>query len=165
MSVTRIVGSRSGVIKFTSEERPVANGVTVTDGDLVKIASGCVSSDTVTGKIYGIVTGGSSDDLVSRNYRAPATVGNATGTKKVLVQLVEDQIFEMTADASLDAASVGQYFLITGATGAQVVDESSQSATVGQVLCVNRIATNAAGTEFLKGQFIVVAPTSATTVA
>lgn len=158
----RSLGNRQGVTKFTSQERPVTNSVTVTDGDFVKLASGAVTNASIgTGKLYGVVEGGSNDDLVSRNYRAMTTTGNAGGTKTVLVQLVEDQIFELPVSAALAADAEGSYYNLTGSTGAQTVDNATKSATVGQLLCVKRVA-NAAGS-YVIGHFIVAAPQSATT--
>ena len=58
-------------------------------------------------------------------------------------------------DASLAADAEGSYYNLSGNTGAQVVANASKSATVGQLLCIERIATNLAGTEFKKGVFVV----------
>lgn len=149
-------GARSGVTKYTSEERPVTNSVTVTDGDFVKLASGAVTNASIgTGKLYGVVTGGPNDNLVSRNYRAMTTTGNAGGTAKVLVQLVEDQIFELPVSAALASDAEGSYYNLTGSTGAQQVDNTSKSAATGQLLCIKRVA-NAAGS-YVFGQFVVAA--------
>lgn len=141
----RAVGNRQGVTKFTSEERPVTNSVTVTDGDFVKLASGRVTNASIgTGKLYAVVQGGSNDDLTSRVYRAMATTGDSDGTKTVLVQLVEDQIFELPVSADLASDAEGSYYNLTGSTGAQTVDNTSKSATTGQLLCVKKIAARLA---------------------
>lgn len=152
----RAVGNRQGVTKFTSEERPVTNSVTVTDGDFVKLASGAVTNATIgTGKLYGVVQGGSNDDLVSRVYRPMTTTGDASGTKKVLVQLVEDNIFELPVSAALASDAEGSYYNLTGGTGAQQVDNTTKSAATGQLLCIKRVA-DAAGA-YTRGQFVVAA--------
>lgn len=153
----RALGNRQGVTKFTSEERPVTNSVTVTDGDFVKLASGRVTNASIgTGKLYAVVQGGSNDDLVSRTYRTMATTGDSDGTKKVLVQLVEDQIFELPVSAALAADAEGSYYNLTGSTGAQQVDNTSKSATTGQLLCIKRVA-NSAGS-YVLGHFVVANP-------
>lgn len=159
------LGNRSGVVQFTGEERAVTNSSTVTDGDFVEFASGRVAATDGSGKLYGVVLGGPANDLVSRNYRAMTTTGDSAGTKKVLVALVEDQLYELKVSATLAADAEGSYYNLTGSTGAQTINNATKSSTVGQFLCVKRIATNAAGTEFLKGQFVVSAPQSATTPA
>lgn len=150
------IGNRQGEIKFTSEERPVTNGVTVTDGDFVRLASGAVTNATIgTGKLYGVVVGGPNNNLVARTYRTPTTVGDASGVAKVLVQLVEDQIFELPVSAALAADAEGSYYNLTGSTGAQTVDNTTKSAATGQLLCLKRIA-NAAGS-YVIGRFVVAA--------
>lgn len=153
----RAVGNRQGVTKFTSEERAVTNSVTVTDGDFVKLASGRVTNASIgSGKLYAVVQGGSNDDLVSRTYRAMTTAGDSDGTKKVLVQLVEDQIFELPVSAALASDAEGSYYNLTGSTGAQQVDNTSKSATTGQLLCVKRVADSAGA--YTIGHFVVANP-------
>ena len=150
----KALGNRQGETKFTSEERAVTNSVTVTDGDFVKLASGRVTNASIgTGKLYGFVLGGSNDDLTSRVYRAMTTTGDAGGTKTVLVQLVEDQLFELPVSAALASDAEGSYYSLTGSTGAQTVDNTTKSATAGQLLCVKRVA-DASG-NFTRGQFVV----------
>ena len=150
----KALGNRQGVTQYNSEERPVTNSVTVTDGDFVKLSSGRVTNATIgTGKLYGVVTGGSNDDLTSRVYRAMTTTGDSGGTKTVLVQLVEDQAFELPVSAALASDAEGSYYSLTGSTGAQTVDNTSKSATAGQLLCVKRVADSAGA--YTKGQFIV----------
>lgn len=153
----KCLGNRQGVTKFTSEERAVTNSVTVTDGDFVKLASGRVTNASIgTGKLYGVVLGGSYSDLVSRTYRAPATTGDSGGTETVLVQLVEDQLFEIPVSAALASDAEGSYYNLTGSTGAQEVDNTSKSATTGQLLCVKRVADSAGN--YTIGQFVVANP-------
>lgn len=151
------LGQRSGYIQSTTEERAVTNSSTVHDGDLVELASGRVAATDGSGKLYGVVKGGSNDDLVSRNYRTPSTLGDSGGTKKVLVELCEGQRYELPVNASLATDAEGSYYNITGAAGSQLVANSSKSATVGQLHCIKRIATNAAGTQFARGIFVVSA--------
>lgn len=154
------LGQRSGLIQPTTEERAVTNSSTVYDGDFVELASGRVAATDGSGKLYGVVLGGSNDDLVSRNYRTPSTTGDSGGTKKVLVELCEGQRYELPVGASLASDAEGSYYNLTGSAGSQTVNNSSKSATVGQLLCVKRIPTNAAGTEFKRGIFEVAAKTT-----
>lgn len=162
----RHMGQRNGHIQSTTEERIVANGSTVHDGDLVELAQGGrVAATDGSGKLFGVVKGGSNDDLVSRNYRTPSTVGDAAGTKKVLVELCEGQRYELPVSASLASDAEGSYYNITGAAGSQEVDNSTKSATVGQLLCVRRIPTNAAETQFERGIFEVSAKTTVSAAA
>ena len=157
----KALGNRQGVTQYNSEERPVTNSVTVTDGDFVKLASGAVTNATIgTGKLYGVVQGGPNDDLVSRTYRAMTTTGDAGGTKKVLVQLVEDQLFDLPVSAALASDAEGSYYSLTGGTGVQTVDNTTKSATAGQLLCVKRVADSAGN--FTRGQFVVTNKTTDT---
>lgn len=150
----KALGNRQGETKFTSEDRPVVNSVTVTDGDFVKLTSGRVTNATIgTGKLYAVVQGGASSDLTSRVYRNMTATGDAAGTVTALVQLVEDQIFDLPVSAALASDAEGSYYSLTGSTGAQTVDNTTKSATAGQLLCLKRIA-DAAGA-FTRGQFTV----------
>ncbi len=157
----KALGNRQGVTQFNSEERPVTNSVTVTDGDFVKLASGAVTNASIgTGKLYAVVEGGSNDDLTSRVYRNPVTTGVSDGSKRVLVQLVEDQLFDLPVSAALAADAEGSYYSLTGGTGVQTVDNTTKSATAGQLLCVKRVA-DASG-NFTRGQFVVTNKTTDT---
>lgn len=153
--------SRTQTSKFSDEERIVTSGVTVNDGDLVTLVSGAVSLATASTKLYGVVRGGENSNLVSRTYRAPTTVGD--GTKTVLVELVEGYKYKMPVSAALASDAEGKYYLITGGTGAQTVDNTTKSATVGQLLCVKRVADSTGA--YLFGIFVVATPQSATTIS
>ncbi len=105
---------------------PVASGVTVTAGDLVYFASGRVTSATITGaRLIG-------------QAQSTAT-GNAGGSVTVLVLVDDSAVFLISNDnigTTFAASHVGQYFDLIGATGAQLVDTSTVSATTGQLLCL-----------------------------
>lgn len=281
---TRLIGVRTAENQFATEERPVASGVTVSDGDLVGIASGAVTNATLSAvKLYGCVQGGSNTDLVARNYRTPKTLGVADGSAKVLVAMLKDMQFEIPVNGSLASDAEGSYYklvprsmalltstgtvpanndtltvggvtytykttltgvaneikiaasatltldntksaindsvgtegtdygtgtvvnplvsattktsttlliealdqtadgstyavsevsaqlsfdqsTLSGGTGRQTVDNLTKSATLGQLQCLKRIATNAAGTVFARGVFIVAALSNETTV-
>lgn len=100
---------------------PVANGVTVTKGDAVYFASGRITSASVAGvRVLGVAT---------------ATVtGNAAGTNKVIVSSDPETIYLADTSSAPTSASVGKFYNLTGATGAQQVDISSASTTAGQVI-------------------------------
>lgn len=150
----KALGNRQGVTKFTSEERAVVNSVTVTDGDFVKLTSGRVTNASIgTGKLYAVVQGGAASDLTSRVYRNMTATGDAAGTVTSLVQLVEDNIFELPVSAALASDAEGSYYSLTGSTGAQQVDNTTKSATAGQLLCIKRVADSAGN--FTRGQFVV----------
>lgn len=124
----RHMGNRNGVIQPTSEERAVTDTSTVTDGDFVEMASGRVARTDGSGKLYGVVLGGSNDDLVSRNYRAPNTVGDSTGTKKVLVELCEGQMYQVPVNGTLASDAEGSYYnLLPGAQSLLTSDATAPS--------------------------------------
>lgn len=155
------LGSRTTPVTETHTDHPVANSVSVTDGDFVKLAQGGrVTNATIgTGKLFGRVEGGDNSNLVSKGYRNPVTVGDANGTTSVLVLHAEDQRFVLPFSAAAPAATAeGSYFSLTGSTGAQTVDTTTLSATAGQLLCVEAIK-NTAG-NITKGQFVVVNKTT-----
>lgn len=155
-------GHKQGLSNFATEKRIVASGVTVTDGDFVKLlAGGTVSGATIgTGKLYGVVQGSDTNNLVSRTFRNTA-VGTAGGTVEVLCEIVDGNRYLLPVSAALASDAEGQYYNLTGATGVQKVDNASKSATVGQLVCRRRIA-DATGA-FLIGSFEVAAPYDVTT--
>lgn len=158
---TQSIGSHTQTSKFASEDRIVKNAVTLNDGDFVSLENELAILLVAGAKVYGTVRGGESSNLVSRTYRAPTTVGD--GTKKVNVELVNGQRYNLPVSAALASDAAGKYYSITGATNAQVIDNTSKSATVGQFLCLRRVA-NASGT-YDRGIFIVAAPQTGTTPA
>lgn len=156
MSTVLSKGSRSQTSKFAQEERIVTSSVTLNDGDFVGVASDAWVLATAAIPIYGVIRGGQSDNLVSKNYRAPTIVGD--GTKKALAELVEGQRYQLTASAALGTDAAGKYYTLTGATGAQLVDNASKSATIGQLLCLRRVADSTGA--FTIGIFTVSSPQS-----
>lgn len=121
------LGRLDGGTNFSCALLPVASGVTVTKGDLVYFASGRITSATIAGaRIIGQVL--------------ETATGNAGGTVKALV-CVDPQMRYLldndNAGTTFAASHVGQYFDLIGATGAQLVDTSTASATTGQLLCLD----------------------------
>lgn len=155
-------GHKQGLSTFATEERPVANGVTVQDGDFVKLTQGGqVTNATIgTGKLYAVVQGSDTTNLVSRTFRNQAT-GNASGTVTVLCELVKGNRYRLPVDAALASDAEGSYYLLTGAVGVQKVQNASKSATVGQLICRKRIADSTGA--FTIGIFEVAAVSEETT--
>lgn len=123
----RILGNIDGGANFATYSFPVASGVTVTAGDFVYFSSGRITSATITGdaRPIGMVT--------------ETAAGNASGTVKALVVIDDDVRYLLQNDnigTTFAATHVGQYFDLIGATGAQLVDTSTVSATTGILLCL-----------------------------
>lgn len=122
----RSLGNVYGGYNGATINLPIASGVTVTAGDFVYMSSGRITSATIAGaRIIGQVQ--------------QTGTGNAGGTVKALVAIDPDQRFLIQNDnlvTTFAATHVGQYFDLIGATGAQLVDTSTVSATVGQMLCM-----------------------------
>lgn len=156
---TLSIGSQSQVSKFAGEERIVTSGVTLNDGDFTSLASGALILAVTGAKLYGVVRGGESSSLVSRTYRAPTIVGD--GTKTCLIEFVNGQRFNLPVSAALASDAEGKYYSITGATNAQQVDNTSKSATIGQFICLKRIADSTGA--FTRGIFMIAAPQTGTT--
>lgn len=122
----RNLGNIDGRSTVVTLELPVANGVTVTDGDFVYGASGRITSASIAGQpLVGVVQ--------------ETSTGNSGGTVKALV--VVDPFVKWLVDndnvgTTFAASHVLTKFDLIGATGAQLIDSSSTSATTGQLLCV-----------------------------
>ncbi len=140
MAVTaKTVGSISGHNSIVAREYPVANGVTVYEGEFVYLdgTSGRVTSATIPGKaLLGTVLGANNGNL-DRAYAESAT-GDAGGTVKVLVNIDKDALFLLKNDNAVTTFAVthvGTYFDLIGNAGSQLVDTSTTS-TTGQLVCV-----------------------------
>lgn len=122
----KILGDGDGGSNFATYAFPVASGVTVTAGDFVYFASGRITSATIgTARPIGMVI--------------ETATGNSAGTVAALVVIDNNLRFLLQQDnigATFAVTDVGRYFNLTGATGAQLVDTSAVSATLGQVLCL-----------------------------
>lgn len=104
----------------------MASGVTVTAGDFVYWSSGRITSATIAGaRLLGVVE--------------ETATGNAGGTVKAMVTVEPTAKYLVDNDnvgTTFAATHVGTYFDLTGATGAQLVDTSTTSATTGQLYCL-----------------------------
>ena len=133
-----VIGTASNATaSFVTKEYPVANGVTVTDGDVVYLSSGRVTNATIAGAtILGVVQGGQANDpsVVTNSNGSPvAATGNAAGTVTVLV--IVDPSVKVLIPANA-AATVGARYNLSGASGAQVVNVSGGAGTQVEVIRV-----------------------------
>lgn len=136
-----VVSTLFGNNTFTEREYLVKASTTITRGDLVKIAAGYIDLADTGDKIFGVA--------------GNTVVQGASATKKVLVRIAHGLVVRATNDntgTTFALAHVGTYFDIAGATGAQVIDTSTTTATKGQLLCV---AFNPTGRDATEGDFIV----------
>lgn len=125
LDISRVIlGNVGGLTNFAQHSFPVANGVTVTAGDFVYLTSGTLSSATITGdsRPLGMVT--------------ETATGNAGLTVKANVCIDPNMKYLLKVSGTFLSTHVGQYFDLTGATGAQLVLGSSVSATTGVLICL-----------------------------
>lgn len=132
----KILGDIKGDANFAQYSFPVASGVTVNNGDFVYFSSGRVTSAIIAGaRPIGMVTGAQ----VGANGVPGSATGNAAGTVLVDVVIDPDLRYLLQNDnigTTFAVTHVGQYFDLIGATGAQLVDTSTVSATLGTVMCL-----------------------------
>lgn len=137
--MAELIGSATGNFNAVTKEYPVANGVTVTDGDFVYLSSGRVTNASIAGKtLLGVVLGKASNALDNHTTTLTAT-GDSAGTVKVLVCVDPNAKYVVDNDndtTTFAVTHVGQAFDLTGSTGAQVVDTSTASTTTGQLECI-----------------------------
>lgn len=103
------------------------NSAQFTDGDVVTETAGFLA-----------VAGANSRPLGIAKLSATMTASNQTVAKQEVpyIPASYELTFEMDFNASAAAADVGAFFQLTGATGAQQVNYSTLSATVGPVVLV-----------------------------
>jgi len=126
MSNTENVGNITGRHNMVVVEFPVANGVTVNEGDFVKFASGRVTNASITGA-----------KLVGRSQTT--ATGDSGGSVSARIECDPSTKFLIDNDETGGAAvigDVGSYYDLTGAAGAQVIDTSTKSATTGQFVLI-----------------------------
>jgi hypothetical protein len=127
LDISRVLlGRIDGNTNYATYEFPVADGVTVTEGDFVYFSSGRLTSASIAGQaVIGLVL--------------ETATGDTDGTVKALVCVDPQMRYLLDNDnvsTTFDATHVGQKFDLTGATGAQLVDTNTNSATTGQLLCL-----------------------------
>lgn len=124
------IGRIDGHTNYASKDCVVASGVTINAGDFVYFTGGTVTNATVSGaRLVGMAEG--------------KAVGTATGTVTVTVCIDPNMRYLLkgaTAFATVSngvSTSVGQYYDISGATGAQTITTSGGGATTGQFVCID----------------------------
>lgn len=140
----RFIGSKDANQGVVLETKPVASGVTVTEGDFVYETSGRVSSASIAGaRLVGL---------------AQSTItGNSAGTNTVLVNTTPQALFLVDNDnvgTTFAATHVGQYMDLIGATGAQLADTSTVSTTTNQLRVVEYNSEIAQG-DISQGVFMI----------
>lgn len=141
----QLLGRMDGKTNYAALSFPVANGVTINYGDVVYFSGGTVTNATVAGaRLVGMAEG--------------TATGNAAGTVTILVCVDPQMRYLMQTTSALATSNVGQYFDATGATGAQQINTSSASNTVGPFLCIaQNVNTGIAGTQTTSyGIFVLI---------
>lgn len=129
------IGSAISGATGVTKEYPVADGVTVTDGDFVYLTAGRVTNASIGGvPLLGLVNGKQSNRFDDHS-EALTTTGDSAGTKKVLVIVEPNAKFIVTKATDFAASDVGQRYDISGATGAQVA--SGTAGATGQLEIVH----------------------------
>jgi hypothetical protein len=127
MSLLRPLGRTDGNVNYATLTLVVTNGITVTEGDAVYFdGSGRITNSSVAGaRCVGVTQ--------------QTVTGNSAGTNKALV-IVDQQMRYLIKNDNIGTTfavtHVGTYFDLIGATGAQLVDTSTTSATTGQMICL-----------------------------
>ncbi len=122
----QLLGRTDGGTNYTTMEFVVVDTVTVTKGDFVYFSSGEITSATIAGAL-----------LVG--YCTETVTGNTANTNKAEVIVDPEMRYLLDNDnvgTTFAATHVGSYFDLIGATGAQLVDTSTTSASTGQLLCL-----------------------------
>ena len=122
----QLLGRTDGNTNFSVYSFTITNGVTVNKGDFVYFdGSGRITNSSIGGAL-----------LVGN---AMETATGTAGTVKAKVCIDPEMRYLLDNDqdsATFAVTDVGKYFDLIGATGAQLVDTSSGSATTGQLLCL-----------------------------
>jgi len=110
------LGRIDGHTNFATQEFVVTSGVTVNEGDFVKLSSGKVTNASMAGaRIVGMALG--------------TATGNAGGTITVLVCIDPNMRYLIkTAGSNFASTTVGQYYDLSTAS---TIDQTSASATTG----------------------------------
>lgn len=122
----RPYGRVDGHTNYATQELIVASGVTVNEGDFVYFdGSGRITNASIGGK-----------QLIGM---ALQTATGTSGSVKCLVCIDANMRYLVDNDnigTTFAVTDVGQRYDLIGAAGAQLVDTSSESATTGQLVCL-----------------------------
>lgn len=124
----RMIGRIDGHTNYASYAFPVTNGVTINVGDFVYLSSGFLTNATVAGA-----------RLIGMAEQKVVGDGTQSDSNKCLVCIDPMMRYLLANDnigTTFAATHVGTYFNLIGATGAQLVDTSTTSATLGELLCL-----------------------------
>lgn len=123
----QLLGRTDGNTNFSVHSFPIADGVTITKGDFVYgDGSGRITNASIAGQLL-------------LGCAMETATGNAGGTVKAKVCVDPEMRYLLDNDnvgTTFAATHVLDYFDLTGATGAQLVDTSTTSNTTGQLLCL-----------------------------
>lgn len=123
----RMLGRVDGKTNFATLNLVIANGVTVNQNDFVYFdGSGRITNSSIGGK-----------KLVGMAMET--ATGNSGGTVKCLVCIDPYMRYLIDNDnigTTFAVTDVGQFYDLIGATNAQLVDTSTESATTGQLVAV-----------------------------
>lgn len=122
----RPLGRIDGNTNYATQSFVVASGVTITEGDFVGFdGSGRITNASIAGeRLLG---------------QALETATGTAGTVECLVCIDPAMRYLIDNDnvgTTFAATHVGDYFNLTGATGAQLIDTSTTSDTLGQFVCI-----------------------------
>lgn len=121
------IGRFDGHTNYASRDFVVASGVTINEGDFVYFSSGTVTNASVNGaRLVGMAEG--------------TATGTATGAVSVTVCIDNNMRYLLKSTTTLTVSNgtcsdIGEYFDITGATGAQTV--SLTGTTLGAFVLVD----------------------------
>jgi|SRR5688572_19055341 len=122
----QLLGRTDGNTNFSVHSFTITDGVTITKGDFVYgDGSGRITNSSIAGKT-----------LVGCSLE---TATGTTGTVKAKICVDPEMRYLLDNDnvgTTFAATHVLDYFDLTGATGAQLVDTSTTSDTTGQLLCL-----------------------------
>jgi hypothetical protein len=133
------------------DHRLGANSEAFVVNDLVTYASGFL--EVVDG------TGDRPVGISKKTVTMSASNQTVAKVQVPFIPLTPADLFEMDFDSVGTEASVGMFFQLSGASGAQVVTVGSASATVGQLLC-HKVDPRGEGS-MLRGLFSVALPLQA----
>lgn len=120
----QLLGRTDGNTNY-STYKFLVDSVTITKGDFVYLSSGLLTNASIAGQLLV----GVAEETVTGNG---STVYCHVCVDPEMRYLVDND----NVAATFASTDVGNYFDLTGATGAQLVDTNTGSASTGQLLCL-----------------------------